>query len=928
MKSFIKRLLACFFSLFCFFVLPASRIQANDTAISFTAEEIAFIENHPVIKLAVDPNFVPFEFFDEGEYKGIAADYLAIISEKTGIEFEYSFELTWPEAYDRALSKELDAMAAVGKTAEREEDFLFSEPYYHFKRVLVTKDTNKNISDIDDLNGMTVAVQRNSSHHSYLLEYSNINLSLYDSVLSALTAVATGEEQVFVGNLATTNYLIRTNSITNLRFVAFEAEVQQSIYFATQKDFPELIGIVNKVFYAISDMEKMAISNKWIYLEQEIDYGPLLQVLLVIGALIIVGYGVSIYWIRRLQHEVQKRKLIQVDLEKAKTEADEANQFKSSFVARMSHEIRTPLHAIMGMTYLLKKATPTPTQNMLTNRITQASNNMLNIVNDILDFSKIEAGKVELEKVSFSLDQLLYQVLNIVMIKVVEKKLEIVLDRNPHYPDWYVGDPKRIEQILLNLLNNAVKFTDYGRIMLTIHYIVGEKEPSIQFIIEDTGMGMEEEQMKNLFQPFVQGDTSINRRFGGSGLGLSIVKNLVDLMNGTISVSSKIGEGTKFIIHLPLPVDTEKKVETVQIIQPIILFVQSEQDETRMTAILQAASLPYQTVHSFQEWNRLSPTNTAIIDYTWLEETGWKNISDNWIVIIPMENQELFNKCSQNKIKSIIEKPIIPSYVIQAITESKKMDNKAADKEEQQWSNEEYLILVAEDNLTNQFIIQSILKQIEVKVLMAADGAIALELFKQYKGSIDLILMDLHMPNMNGYEAAQEIKKIDADIDIMAMTADIISGVKEHCEQCGIHYYISKPYNPDQLLSLVKEILVKKKKKHLLDVPTGLKNLGANPSLYNQVLQLYYTENQAFLEQLEPLINNKDYQAAAKSVHKLKSSTGSIGAKAVYEQLVLLQQQLQAEQEEDIMQSLAIFKTSFKQLIEEIKKNLYLDSIR
>lgn len=206
---------------------------AAENSISWTEEELTFMENNPVIRFGVDTGFVPFEFIDEdGVYKGIAADYLSLIYEKTGLQFEAMKGLTWPEAYDMALRGDIDLLPAIGKTDEREEYFLFSKPYYYYKRVIVTRDIDTEISDIDDLNGHAVAVQRNSSHHSYLLSYPGINLSLYDSVEAALTAVATGTEKAFIGNITTTNYLIRSNGLTNLRFVSFEAEEQQALHFA------------------------------------------------------------------------------------------------------------------------------------------------------------------------------------------------------------------------------------------------------------------------------------------------------------------------------------------------------------------------------------------------------------------------------------------------------------------------------------------------------------------------------------------------------------------------------------------------------------------------------------------------------------------------------------------------------------------------
>lgn len=416
---------------------------AEENAINFSTDEFNFISNHPVIYIGVDPKFVPFEFIDQdGNYQGIAAEYLALISERTTIRFEVVADLTWEEAFDKALNGEIDALPAIGKTSEREQHFLFSEPYYYFKRVLVTRADDKAISGMEDLAGLTVAVQKNSSHHSYLLDYPNIYLSLYNSVDAALAAVASGSERAFIGNLATSHYIIRSHGIPNLRLISFEAEKQQALYFACRKDYPELISIFNKALKTISESEKQAINKKWIDLNTELDYGPFVRVLLIVGSLIAVVLGVSFFWNVRLSKEIAKRKIIQKDLEIAKQEAEAANEFKSRFMARMSHEIRTPLNAITGMSYLLKKTSLTLTQRMYIDRITQASSNMLNIINDILDYSKIEANKVVLENISFSMDQIIQDVVNIVSYKIEEQEITFKLTKDPLIPNWFFGDAK------------------------------------------------------------------------------------------------------------------------------------------------------------------------------------------------------------------------------------------------------------------------------------------------------------------------------------------------------------------------------------------------------------------------------------------------------------------------------------------------------
>lgn len=322
----MMRVLFILLTSICLLFPLASPVTAKETEISWTDDELQFIEKHPVIELGVDPQFVPFEFIDEnGEHKGIAPDILALISEKTGLQFKVRKGLTWPEAYDLALLGELDGLPAVGKTPEREESFLLSEPYYYFKRVIVTNDQDQSISSIDDLAGKTVAVQRNSSHHSYLLQHEDIHLSLYDSVEAALVAVATNKEKAFIGNLATTNYLIRTNGLTDLRFIAFEAEKQQALYFAASKDHPELISIFNKAAATITEAEINEINSKWIELDTSLDYGPLIQIGLILAAIFILILAISIYWINRLRKEIEERKKIERSLIEANEKADRMN---------------------------------------------------------------------------------------------------------------------------------------------------------------------------------------------------------------------------------------------------------------------------------------------------------------------------------------------------------------------------------------------------------------------------------------------------------------------------------------------------------------------------------------------------------------------------------------------------------------------------
>ncbi|HCU07376.1 MAG TPA: histidine kinase [Clostridiales bacterium] len=933
--------------------------------IFWTQEELSFMNAHPVIRLAVDPGFVPFEFIDsDDEYKGIAADYLHLISERTGLQFKVSKGLTWPEAYDKAVAGELDAMPAISKTGERELYFLFSEPYYFFKRVIVTRDTEAGISGIEDLEGLTVAVQRNSSHHSYLFSYPRINLSLYDSVEFGLTAVANGTERAFVGNLATTNYLIRSNGLTNLKFIAFEAEKQQAIHFAVRSDWPQLVGILNKALETITEEEKIAINNKWIDLDSEADYGPLLRVLAVIGVFVAAVIGVSFYWIFRLRKEVRMRELIQIDLEKAKRDADEANEFKSSFLARMSHEIRTPLNAITGMTYLLKKTEISLTQSMYVDRITQAAHNMLSIINDILDFSKIEAGKIELESVSFSLDQVIQNVVNIVAYKIEEQQIGFRLSKEPRVPNWFFGDAKRLEQILLNVLNNAAKFTSEGQVSLDVRLEAKESDIyHLTFSVQDTGIGMTEEQITLLFEPFVQADSSINRRFGGSGLGLSIVKNLVDRMGGRVQVFSTPGEGSTFNIHLSLAVDQEKQAAYIKTlsgkqfkeIRTLVLektganmhLIESYLGAFGMSCELTTSQDSALIMLEAADGKFAKPFDLFILDYDTPLDGGFAFVDalrNNYkiakmphlILLLPMMREDLFDKLNEHEVEIGIGKPIIPSVLLNGILEIFKLKAISGSRPfSKQASNPEkrarpVRILLAEDNRTNQLIAESILQQAGFDSITAEDGKVAVELYRRQKDDIDLILMDLHMPVMNGYEAAQEIRKLSDHVPIVAMTADVILGVQEKCEESGIHHYISKPFDPDRLIRMIRELISEHEPSaapdtNVLDPAAGLRSIGGDAEVYRLVLAEYAKENQETISRLSAAIKEKRTSDAIQIIHKVKGSSGGIGAKSLYDVSVSLQRALKEENEEETSVLAAKFDSLLERLLREITSFLNLD---
>ncbi len=948
--------------LLCGLLLTLPRVQSYAaTTISLTPLEQQYIQDHPILTLGVDPEFVPFEFIENGEYKGIASDYIKIIEERTGIDFQVVPNLTWSQAYFQALEGNIDVLPAISKTVAREEFFLFSNMYYEIRRVIVTRNNNTEIKGISDLYGKTVAVQINSSHHTFLLEYPQINLSLYNTVGQALTAVSDGSEIAFVGNLATSDYLIKSNGLTNLRFSALPSASPIGLHFAVQKDNVVLISIINKALASITAAEKVEIHARWVTVDTATptDYGPLIQSLLGGLAFILVAGAISAFWIVRLKKEVLIRKQTAIELEKAKTIAEEANLVKSSFMARMSHEIRTPLNAIIGLSFILKKTKISMTQRMYIERITQASSNMLSLINDILDYSKIEASKIELENISFSLDQVVHNLMSILAIKLEDKGLGFRFSKDSTIPTYFFGDPKRLEQILLNLLNNAIKFTDQGEVVFEIHETAKEGlHHHLTLTIKDTGIGMSKSTLEGLFTPFKQADSSINRRFGGSGLGLSIVKHLVELMGGEIQVFSTEHEGSTFVIKLSLKADVEKEkamkadatADFFKNIRVLVLdkstsslnmietYLHSFGIDCELTTSSNAAMALLEKANGQMK----SPYDLFILDYETPTEHGLEFITKlstqsnlqkmpKVMMVLPMQRTDLFDQLDNQNIDSAIGKPVISSILHNAIlelfvhraVEATDIETEDASKTMEKLGK---TVLVVDDNSTNQLIAKLLLEQSGFDVLTANDGKEAVDLYAKRSTDIDIILMDIHMPMMNGYEASTKIKQMVPSALIVAMTAEVTTGVKEACIAAGMDHYISKPFEPENFVKTIVSLLKTKQPdvkpvQAMVNFQKGIQQMGDNADLYGLVVREYYKENLNTLDALIQVIESQSFTEARQILHKMKGSTSGIGADLLLNKITELQKAIGDQNQSQILTVLDSFKSVYNQTMTYIDKH-------
>lgn len=869
-----------------------SFVFAEDT-LDLTEEEKAFIEAHPVITLGIDPGFHPFEFVNsDGSYDGIAKDYLRLLSEKTNLQFEVVPDLTWTEAYEDAVEKRIDMLPCISLTADRENYFTFSDDYYSFQRVIFFNE-GKKIKSLSDIT--SIAVQRNSSHVGYLMKYPELKIHYYDDASSALAAVVHGKEEAFLGNLAKSSYEINTSGYVHLTYIVLDREETNTLHMAVRNDWPELVSIINKGLASISEAEKLTIYSKWVGVKETVDYSNLIKSLAIIGLGILLMMVVSMFWILRLKKEIVRRKAIELDLKAAKRDAEHANEVKSNFLARMSHEIRTPLNAINGLSYILSNTELNRLQRTHIDKIQDASKTMLSIINDILDFSKIEAGKITLEHVSFSIEGAIRHVLDIVAYKIDEKQLDFTFTKDPSLPNYYLGDGKRLEQVLLNIINNAVKFTNEGSIALNLKL---EKEDglyyTINFEVQDTGIGMSKEHLSKLFEPFTQEDASISRKYGGTGLGLSISKHLIELMGGLIEVSSQINEGTCFQVVIPLEKDEaaskayEDNAKRYGEVKTIILHKDIEQ-VSLITEYLRSFNINPEFTSSINQFDQLltyskQPYQLVLVDektvgtdvQRWLHELhqDWPSMK----VILMMDKLIAL----EEHYVSLTTYPIFPSLLYNSIVDL--FQNQLMQHHQRKHALEPIQghVLVVEDNLTNQMIARTLLEEIGVTVEVADNGQIACNMVKT--NAYDLVLMDLHMPVMNGYEATKEILAFNESLKIIAMTADAIDGVKEKCHAYGMFYFISKPFDPEKFLSLIRELLsgkAEKQEHELYDKNLGLERLGQNEALYNQVVKVFLEENSHIITALSNAYIEKDWAKLDALTHKIKSSVASIGSEPI-----------------------------------------------
>ncbi|KPA14746.1 multi-sensor hybrid histidine kinase [Candidatus Magnetomorum sp. HK-1] len=690
---------------------------------------------------------------------------------------------------------------------------------------------------------------------------------------------------------------------------------------------------------------------------------------------------------QEMEHRIAHEKELQSLTEKYKTkaiEAEMANRAKAQFLANMSHEIRTPMNAITGMTSLAINENKSPLVHRYLKTIQNSSQLLLALLNDILDISRIDAGRLKMETTQFNFRTIMEQSATIFGSKASAKDIELILSIDNRIPDQLIGDPHRFNQILNNLISNAIKFTSEGYVEISAQMLNQEpKKIKIQFEVKDTGTGIDSSSYDELFESFTQADSSITRKYGGTGLGLAICKNLVELMDGKIWIESKLNEGSTFIFtaYFSLPESQPEKEALLPLDDAFsnLSFIVLDDNPVAGAAVigtLESIGLSGTLVQNEQILiDQLSdihepPVDLIFLDNSFTDTDGLtiaKNIRHNisihqpQIILMSAIGIVLPDELTQESgIQSVVNKPLSRKSVADAIINAIKpelLKKESPDQSSASYKYNNISALLVEDDDINIDVCIGLLKSVNIhKIDVAKNGLEGFELIKKAYHSnkkYDFILMDVQMPIMDGLEATRKVRNFESSlvslsnqenlrIPIIATTAHAMEEDKNRCIEAGMDDYVTKPIPLKDLYRVINKFACSKRlpldlvddqtnnlsldtenqTQHILNPKEAISRFNGNEALYFQLLQKFMEEYINVDKQIKEALDKNDLETAHRLAHTTKGLAANLAAPKFTEASRDLEYAIKEKQNDKIDYLFTNFKTEFQRLFKEIKKVL------
>ena len=894
----------------------------HNLSMQLTEEEKQYILRHnsteTAISLAAEVDNYPSCFYNikEKEYQGAAIDVLDQVSALTGLVYKIGNEpdATWPELLEKLESGQYSIVNELGRTNQRKERFLWSDAPYYVDNYAMLSRADYPDADITQVLHSKVGLLAEAAYTDVFREWfpESVNTVTYITNEEAVAALEKGDIGLLMATqnflLALTNYLekpgFKTNIIFNYSYDSFfgfnkNEETLRSIVDKTQR-YVDTAGIAEHWRRKVFDYNSKMLKDVFPYL---IAFVVLLTAgLLAVFFLFLKNRQIS----KNLEKKVKERTR---ELEVQTVVAQEASRTKSNFLANMSHEIRTPMNAILGMSELILREDTTDIVQEHANTIKNACRNLLAIINDILDISKIESGKLELVNVHYQLASVLNDVIGVVKIRADAKNLPLIIDIDSKLPSELFGDEIRIKQILINLLNNAIKFTHKGSVTLKIDGdIINEKSENekfgneklkLRFSIKDTGIGIRKEELEGIFCSFQQIDTKKNRDIEGTGLGLSISRQLSELMGGCISVESEYGVGSTFTsvvtqeIRNRQPLVSLRNAEKSKVIvyESRNLFVDSI--ENSLKSLGAEYRLCANQSDLFEQLNEFGCRYIFVSSLHYKKtRTLVEKIQPQPMIVLLLNNGEF----SLDKNVTAVSMPIHCMQIANILNDDNLPSNYNGAGKIFSIIAPTARVLIVDDNITNLKVAEGLLQPYKMEVDLANSGTQALEMVKRTK--YDLIFMDHMMPVMDGIDTTIAIRALEgeyfAKVPIIALTANAISGVREMFKAEGLDDYLAKPIEISKLNGIIlnwipKEKQLKKESTDTkpdtvdfeisgIDVRAGLAFAGGNLENYREILQTYVIDGEKRLGEFSACHEKGDIKLFTTYAHALKSASASIGA--------------------------------------------------